>query len=66
MSRIADRIALIATAVVVAALVWAVLHYSGDWFFLAATIIAFAVLLADNHRLKKRVRELGGDSRERR
>ncbi|KER68303.1 hypothetical protein HR51_27880 [Burkholderia cepacia] len=66
MSRIADRVALIAAAVVVAALAWAVLHYSGNWFFLAATIIAFAALLADNHRLKKRVRELGGDPRERR
>ncbi|WP_175918235.1 hypothetical protein [Burkholderia pyrrocinia] len=65
MSRIADRISLIASAVVVAAAAWALLHYSGNWFFPVATLIALVALLADNQRLRKRLRDLGEDPRSR-
>ncbi|WP_321804193.1 hypothetical protein [Burkholderia sp. BCC1993] len=65
MSKLSDRVSLIAAAVVVAAVAWTLLHYSGDWFFPVATLIALVVLLADNRRLKKRLRDLGHDSRSR-
>ncbi|MFP3504564.1 hypothetical protein [Burkholderia sp. SIMBA_062] len=65
MSKVSDRIGLIAAGVVVAAASWTLLHYSGNWFFPVATLIALAALLADNRRLKKRLRDLGEDSRSR-
>ncbi|WP_321878949.1 hypothetical protein [Burkholderia cepacia] len=65
MSRIADRIGLIAAAVVVAAVAWALLHYSGNWFFPVAALIALVALLADNQRLRKRLRDLGENPRSR-
>lgn len=60
-----DRIGLIAAAVVVAAMAWALLHDSGDWFFPVATLVALVALLADNQRLKKCLRDLGEDPRSR-
>ncbi|OXI84724.1 hypothetical protein CFB40_27345 [Burkholderia sp. AU31652] len=63
MSRMADGISLIAAAVVVAAVAWALLHYSGNWFFPVATLVALVALLADNRRLRKRLRDLGDDPR---
>ncbi|VWC94384.1 hypothetical protein [Burkholderia contaminans] len=63
MSRMADGISLIAAAVVVAAVAWALLHYSGNWFFSVATLVALVALLADNRRLRKRLRDLGDDPR---
>lgn len=65
MSRLADKLALVAAAVAIAAIAWVLLHYSGDGYFPTATIIAFVALLADNRRLRKRVRELGGDPNRR-
>ncbi|WP_334042058.1 hypothetical protein [Burkholderia ambifaria] len=65
MSKVSDRFGLIAAAVVVAAASWTLLHYSGNWFFPVATLIALAALLADNRRLKKRLRDLGEDLRTR-
>ncbi|MFA8323838.1 hypothetical protein ACEPT7_02460 [Burkholderia ubonensis] len=58
MSRLRDRLGLIAAAVFASGVVWAMLHYAGQWYFPLATAIAFAALLAENGRLKKRLREL--------
>ncbi|WP_229656218.1 transmembrane protein 268 [Burkholderia pseudomallei] len=50
---------LIAFAIVIAAVVWASLHYSGEWFFSVATLIALALLVIQNQKLKKRLKDLG-------
>ncbi|KVG06888.1 hypothetical protein [Burkholderia thailandensis] len=62
MSRLTDRLALIAFAIVIAAVAWTLLHYSGEWFFPVATLIALAVLVVQNQKLKKRLKDLGDDS----
>jgi cell division protein FtsW (lipid II flippase) len=63
MTKVLDKVALIGTALVLAALAWGMLHYSGMWFFPVALIVVFAALIAQNHRLKKRLqrREKLGD-----
>ncbi|KVD70113.1 hypothetical protein WS62_13155 [Burkholderia sp. ABCPW 14] len=61
MNRLTDRLALIAFAIVVAAVAWALLHYSGEWFFPVATLIALALLVIQNQKLKKRLKDLGDD-----
>ncbi|MDN7672993.1 hypothetical protein QZM22_10760 [Burkholderia oklahomensis] len=62
MSWLTDRLALIAFAIVIAAVAWALLHYSGEWFFPVATLIALALLVVQNQKLKKRIKDLGDDS----
>ncbi|TKC87670.1 hypothetical protein FAZ69_15355 [Trinickia terrae] len=59
MRWLADRFALVATAIVAAGFAWAVLHYAGQWYFSAGLVLAIVLLFVENHRLKKRLRELG-------
>jgi hypothetical protein len=56
MSRLADRALLILAAVVLAGGAWAMLHYSGEWFFPAASLVVFVLLVVQNHRLRKRLK----------
>ncbi|NIE83895.1 MULTISPECIES: hypothetical protein [unclassified Burkholderia] len=65
MNWIIDKITLIATALVISAVAWVLLHYSDEWFFPIATIIAFATIFADNLRLRKQLRNLGHDPNKR-
>ncbi|KVE34325.1 hypothetical protein [Burkholderia sp. BDU5] len=61
MNRLTDRLALIAFAIVITAVVWALLHYSGEWFFPVATLTALTLLVIQNQKLKKRLKDLGDD-----
>jgi membrane protease YdiL (CAAX protease family) len=61
MNWIGDKIALLATAVVCAAGAWAILHYSGTWFFPVATVIGVLWLYRDNQRLRALLKEHGID-----
>ena len=61
MNWIGDKIALLATGVVCAAAAWAILHYSGKWFFPAATVIGVLLLYRDNQRLRTLLKEHGID-----
>lgn len=59
MRWLADRVALVATAIVTAGLAWAVLHYAGQGYFSVGLVLAIVLLFVENHRLKRRLRELG-------
>ncbi|QCP53570.1 hypothetical protein FAZ95_31515 [Trinickia violacea] len=59
MKWLADKATLIATAIVAAGLAWAMLHYAGQWYFSAGLVLAIVLLFVENHRLKRRLRELG-------
>ncbi len=57
MKPIKDKAVLIATALVVAGVSWAYFHYAGEWGMQLLFVIAFFVLLIDNHRLRKQLRK---------
>ena len=57
MKWIIDKAALIFISLVASALAWAVLSYSGEWFFLGATILSVIVLITKNDSLKKKLRD---------
>ncbi|MGV2290137.1 hypothetical protein AAHK20_15590 [Trinickia sp. YCB016] len=59
MKWLADKAALIATAIVAAGLAWAALHYAGQWYFSVGLALVIVLLFVENHRLKRRLRELG-------
>ncbi|WP_027793379.1 hypothetical protein [Paraburkholderia acidipaludis] len=59
MSWIADKLALLICAAAMLIAAWVAFHYAGQWYVPAFTVLAFAVLLADNSRLRKRLRALG-------
>ncbi|MGU3776532.1 hypothetical protein [Burkholderia metallica] len=63
MKRLADRAALLGSALVLAGLAWGGLHFAGQWYFAIGTTLAVALLFIDNHRLRKRLRELGDKPR---
>ncbi|ACB63813.1 hypothetical protein KDX32_02810 [Burkholderia ambifaria] len=65
MKWLADKAALFASALVLAGLAWAVLHFAGQWYFAIGTTLAVALLFIDNHRLRTRLRELGDKPRGR-
>lgn len=67
--RIADGLALVAFAVGVVAVAWALLHYSGEWFFPVAALIAPRVTrhaereveeAPEGARRRRRPTEIGG------
>jgi hypothetical protein len=55
----ADRVALVASAIVAAGFAWAALHYAGQWYFSVGLVLAIVLLFVENHRLKERLRKLG-------
>jgi uncharacterized membrane protein len=61
MNWIVDKIALLATSVVCAACAWAILAYSGKWFFPVATAIGVLALYLDNQRLRTLLKDHGID-----
>ena len=65
MNWIVDKIALLATGIVCTAGAWAILHYSGQWFFPVATVIGVLLLYRDNQRLRTLLKEHGIDSTRR-
>lgn len=65
MNWIGDKIALLATAVVCAAASWAILRYSGKWFFPAATVVGVLLLYRDNQRLRTLLKSHGIDPKRR-
>lgn len=65
MNWISDKIALLAVSVVCAVGAWAILHYSGKWFFPAATIIGVLLLYRDNQRLRMLLKKHGIDPKSR-
>jgi Flp pilus assembly protein TadB len=56
MSRLGDRVLLVLAALVLAGGAWAMLHYSGEWFFPVASIIVLILLVVQNQRLKRRLK----------
>ncbi|EAY69108.1 hypothetical protein BDAG_01856 [Burkholderia dolosa AU0158] len=65
MKWLADKAALLASAVVLAGLAWAVLHFAGQWYFAVGATLAVVLLFVENHKLKKRLRELDDKPRGR-
>lgn len=63
MKWVGDKLALLVTSIVCAAGAWALLHYSGQWFFLAATVIGLLLLYLDNRRLRTLLEKHGIDPR---
>ncbi|WP_336816895.1 hypothetical protein [Burkholderia gladioli] len=62
MNRTTDKLMLIVAAIVLAAIAWALLHYSGNWFFPIASLVVLALLVTQNQKLKRKLKELNGDS----
>ncbi|EEA03555.1 hypothetical protein BH160DRAFT_1040 [Burkholderia sp. H160] len=60
-----DKAALLLAANAFAAVAWAPIHFSGQWFPLLLLVLAFAGLCADNQRLRNRLRDLGEDASRR-
>jgi len=54
-----DRGMLVLTALVLAGAAWAAIHYLGDSYFSVSTTVLIVVLLAENWRLHKLLREHG-------
>jgi hypothetical protein len=54
-----DRALLLLTALVLAGAAWATIHYLGESYFSVSTTVAIVVLLAENWRLHKLLREHG-------
>ncbi len=52
MSWLGDKVALVLVALVCAAGSWAILHYSGRWFFPAATLLALISMFLEIRRLR--------------
>lgn len=65
MRWIGDKIALLAVSVVCAAAAWVILHYSGMWFFPAATVVGVLLLYRDNQRLRTLLKNHGIDPKRR-
>lgn len=59
MSTVLDKASLLLAAIACAAAAWAILHYSGEWFFPAVTLIALISLYLDNRRLRSILKEHG-------
>ncbi|MEM5338456.1 hypothetical protein [Paraburkholderia azotifigens] len=59
MNWMTDKITLIVVACVCAAGAWALLHYSGQYFFPVITIVAVACFYADNRRLRALLKKNG-------
>jgi len=66
MNWIGDKILLLVVGVVGAAGSWVLLAYSGKWFFLVCTLIAFLSLFSENDRLRRLLREHGIDPKRKR
>ncbi|MEX3895041.1 hypothetical protein [Paraburkholderia sp. BR10954] len=57
MNWIVDKAALLLAAIACAALAWALIHHSGQWFAVLLFILAIAGLFADNQRLRNLLRD---------
>ena len=55
-----DQLSLLAAGLAAAGIAWVFWHYSGEAGGLIVLILAVAALLADNRRLRKRLREREG------
>lgn len=52
-----DRLLLLGAAVVFAICAWAFWHFAGDDAFAAITLVALVGVVADNRRLRRKLRE---------
>lgn len=52
MSWISDKVALLLVSLVCAAGAWAILHYSGQWFFPAITLFSLISMFLEIKRLR--------------
>lgn len=52
MSWLSDKVALVLVALVCAAGAWALLHYSGQWFFPALTLFSLVSMFLEIRRLR--------------
>jgi lipoprotein signal peptidase len=66
MTWLLDKSALLLAAVACAGAAWGLIHYSGEWFYLLLSVLAFGGLFADNRRLRNRLKEMGADPSRRR
>ncbi|MBN3761153.1 hypothetical protein [Burkholderia sp. Ac-20365] len=63
MKWMTDKLALIVVAIACAAGAWALMHYSGDWFFPVVTLVAVLCFYVDNRRLRALLRQHNIDPR---
>lgn len=63
MNWVSDKIALLLVGVVCAAGAWAILHYSGEWFFPAITLFALVSMFFEIRRLRTLLKKHGIDPR---
>ncbi|MEX3957191.1 hypothetical protein [Trinickia sp. EG282A] len=63
MSWISDKFALVLVAVVCAAGAWALIHYSGQWFFPAVTLFSLISMFLEIRRLRALLAKHGIDPR---
>lgn len=63
MNWLSDKIALLLVSVVCAAGAWAILHYSGQWFFPAATLLSLISMFLEIRRLRALLEKHGIDPR---
>lgn len=61
MNWIGDKIALLLVSMACAAAAWAILHYSGEWFFPAITLFTVVSMFIDNRRLRALLKKHGID-----
>ncbi len=64
MNRATDKLMLVIVAIVLAAIAWALLHYLGNWFFPLASLVVLALLVTQNQKLKKKLKERTSESSE--
>ncbi|GLU35678.1 hypothetical protein WKR88_12785 [Trinickia caryophylli] len=63
MNWIGDKIALLLVGTACAAGAWAILHYSGEWFFPAITLLTVVSMFFENRRLRALLRKHDIDPR---
>ncbi len=59
-----DQALLVVCGIGAAALAWGVFRFLGGWVFPLFTLLAFGSLIAENSRLKSRLRERDADRRD--
>ncbi|RDU97926.1 hypothetical protein DWV00_15420 [Trinickia dinghuensis] len=63
MSWVSDKVALLLVGIVCSTGAWAVLHYSGQWFFPAITLFALVSMFLEIRRLRALLLKHGIDPR---
>lgn len=65
MSWMSDKVALVLVSVVCATGAWAILHYSGQWFFPAITLFSLVSMFLEIRRLRGLLAKHGIDPKSR-